>query len=77
MVALTPSLGEDIDGKMAINLSDSIQTITSPVQSIIGGDLVLIGRWKKMLSWTRQHCRTANTEKAALSILDRVSARVL
>ena len=39
-MALTPSLGEDIDGKMAINLSDSIQTIISQVQSIIGGDLV-------------------------------------
>ena len=45
-MALTPSLGAGIDGKMAINLSDSIQTITSPVQSIIGGDLVLIG-WRK------------------------------
>ena len=44
VVALTPSLGAGIDGKMAINLSDSIQTITSPVQSIIGGDLVwLVG----------------------------------
>ena len=42
---------------MAINLSDSIQTITSPVQSIIGGDLVLIGWRKEMLSWTWTGCQ--------------------
>ena len=56
-MALTPSLGAGFDGKMAIDLSDSIQTITSPVQSIIGGDLVLIGWRKEMLSWTWTGCQ--------------------
>ena len=56
-MALTPSLGAGFDGKMAIDLSDSIQTITSPVQSILGGDLVLIGWRKEMLSWTWTGCQ--------------------
>ena len=80
-MALTPSLGAGFDGKMAIDLSDSIQTIGSPVQSIIGGDLVLIGWRKEMLSWTGcqpgccrlQHCGLDQTRPRPPELLSPVS----